>query len=138
MNTDLPDKPNLPSPEDNDNRPTLPPFDDPAFSSTPATPAISESAVDLNHTPADSVFAGHPEFSQDAAKNKLPIGLGNSNPSDDFNEKTRHSDGQNPSKRATPSPDIQKVAGSGPAIAEHSKDAKAPTSGRQPGAYVKE
>lgn len=40
--------------------------------------------------------------------------------------------------RSSPSPDPAKVSGAGPAIAEHSKDAKAPKSGRQAGAYVKE
>ena len=40
-------------------------------------------------------------------------------------------------KHPTPSPDTRKFAGAGPAIAEHSKDAKAPKSGRQPGAYKK-
>jgi len=39
--------------------------------------------------------------------------------------------------RPTPSPSTEKVSGVGPAIAEHSKDAKAPKGGRQPGAYVK-
>lgn len=41
-------------------------------------------------------------------------------------------------KHRTPSPSIEKVAGLGPAIAEHSKDAKAVKGGRQPGAYVKD
>jgi len=41
-------------------------------------------------------------------------------------------------KPATPSPATEKVSGAGPAIAEHSKDAKAPKTGRQPGAYVKD
>jgi len=40
-------------------------------------------------------------------------------------------------KMPTPSPDTRKFAGAGPAMAEHSKDAKAPKSGRQPGAYKK-
>jgi hypothetical protein len=40
-------------------------------------------------------------------------------------------------KSPTPSPSTQKVSGAGPSIAEHSKDAKAPKAGRQPGAYVK-
>ncbi|MCV3241790.1 hypothetical protein [Mesorhizobium sp. ZC-5] len=40
--------------------------------------------------------------------------------------------------RSSPSPDPAKVSGAGPAVAEHSKDAKAPKSGRQAGAYVKE
>jgi hypothetical protein len=128
------------SPADEDDRPgeNFPPFDDPAFSSKPATAAIAETAVEPKNMPKDPIFAGHPDFSQEAGKNKLPPGLGNSKPLDDVNEKTRHSDGQNPPNRSTPSPDIQKVAGSGPSIAEHSKDAKAPSSGRQPGAYVKE
>lgn len=40
--------------------------------------------------------------------------------------------------RPTPSPATEKVSGAGPAVAEHSKDAKAPKAGRQAGAYVKE
>ena len=47
---------------------------------------------------------------------------------------TRHSKA---SARPTPSPSTEKVSGAGPAIAEHSKDAKAPRGGRQAGAYVK-
>ena len=95
----------------------FPPFDDPAFSPDQVSPAPS--AANNNARRKDPVFAGHPEFSQDAAKNESPaLGVGNS--------------------RATPSPDTLKVSGAGPAIAEHSKDAKAPKSGRQPGAYVKE
>jgi hypothetical protein len=77
-------------------------------------------------------------FSQDAAGNKKPAGgMGLTRPTDEVNEKTHQSDGQNP-KRPTPSPSTEKVSGAGPTIAEHSKDAKAPKSGRQPGAYVKE
>ena len=41
-------------------------------------------------------------------------------------------------RRETPSPSTEKVSGAGPATAEHSKDAKAPKAGRQPGAYVKD
>ncbi|TPM95044.1 hypothetical protein [Mesorhizobium sp. B2-1-3A] len=41
-------------------------------------------------------------------------------------------------KPATPSPATEKVSGAGPALSEHSKDAKAPKGGRQPGAYVKD
>ncbi|WP_082549895.1 hypothetical protein [Mesorhizobium sp. Root157] len=128
-----------PPTSDEDNHPAdrFPPFDDPAYSSKPATPAISEPRVDTDR-PEDPIFAGHPEFSKDAAKNKLPPGkMGNATSLDDVNEKTRHSDGQN-SSVPTPNPDIQKVAGSGPAIAEHSKDAITPVAGRQPGAYVKD
>jgi hypothetical protein len=40
-------------------------------------------------------------------------------------------------RSATPSPATEKVSGAGPALAERSKDAKAPSPGRQPGAYVK-
>ncbi|AZO01639.1 MAG: hypothetical protein E5W15_12375 [Mesorhizobium sp.] len=51
---------------------------------------------------------------------------------------TKPEDASRPQPRpATPSPATEKVSGSGPAIAEHSKDAKAPKGGRQPGAYVK-
>ncbi|WP_315928874.1 hypothetical protein [Mesorhizobium sp. SP-1A] len=78
------------------------------------------------------------EFSQDAAKNSPPpSGIGNSEHLDDINEKTRLSDGQNP-PGTIPSPGMEKL-GAGPAIAEHSKDTKAPKAGRQPGTpYVKE
>ncbi|MBX3597699.1 MAG: hypothetical protein KF874_09030 [Rhizobiaceae bacterium] len=38
---------------------------------------------------------------------------------------------------ATPHPSTEKVSGAGPALAEHSKDAKAPKSGRSEAAYVK-
>lgn len=52
------------------------------------------------------------------------------------NEKARHSEGQRLSKQATPSPDSEKLGG-GPAMAEHSKDAKALKGGRKAAAYVK-
>ncbi len=106
---------------------TFPPFDDPAFSSIPAEPPPAD-ANDRREPPKDSEYEGHPEFSQDAAENKLPPGeFGNSEPVDDANEKTRHSDGQNPP--------MEQAAGAGPAIAERSRDARAPQ-GRQPGAYT--
>lgn len=38
-------------------------------------------------------------FSQDAASNDPPDGIGNSEPLDDVDEKTRHSDGRNPHAR---------------------------------------
>lgn len=38
----------------------------------------------------------------------------------------------------SPSPATEKVSGAGPAVAEHSKDAKHPKTGRQAGAYIKE
>jgi hypothetical protein len=79
------------------------------------------------------------EFSQDAATNKLPpLPFGNSEPVDDIDEKTRHSDGQSPPFEGSPSPSTEKVAGAGPAIAERSKDAHASVPDRQPGAYVED
>ena len=76
-------------------------------------------------------------FSQEAAENKKPEdGMGLSKPVNETNEQTRQSDGQR-AKRSTPNPSTEKVSGAGPAIAERSKDAKAPKTGRQPGAYVK-
>ena len=41
------------------------------------------------------------------------------------------------SPRPTPNPSTEKVSGAGPAIAEHSKDAKALKGGRQAAASVK-
>ncbi len=74
----------------------FPPFDDPAFSAKPAEPP----PVDPTHhiePPKDTEYAGHPDFSQDAATNKRPPEhYGNTEPMDDVNEKTRHSEGQNP------------------------------------------
>jgi hypothetical protein len=91
------------------------------------------------HLPAKQDADAHDDFSQDAATNRLPKGgVGLTEPLGDVNEKTRHYDGQDPSKRSTPPPATEKVSGAGPALAEHSKDAKAPKGGRQPGAYVKE
>ena len=45
--------------------------------------------------------------------------------------------GDRPGKKPTPSPSTEKVSGLGPAIAEHSKDAKAPKGGHAKPAYVK-
>lgn len=69
---------------------------DPAFSSEPATPAVRHDAPSYEAPPRDTEFAGHPDFSQDAAANRPPEGIGNSEPADEANEKTRHSDGTNP------------------------------------------
>ena len=55
---------------------------------------------------------------------------------DETNDTKRQSEGTR--QPATPSPDSRKFAGAGPAVAERSKDAKAPKGGRQPGAYVKD
>ena len=51
---------------------SLPPYTDPAFSSKPATPPVAPEAPDHEAPPKDTEFDGHPEFSQDAAKNKPP------------------------------------------------------------------
>jgi hypothetical protein len=67
---------------------------------------------------ADADADATDEFSQEAAENRPPDGIGNSEPVDDVDEKTRHSDGVDP---AHPSP--QQVSGAGPALARHSKDA---------------
>ena len=78
-------------------------------------------------------------FSQEAAGNKKPAsGMGLTRPAGDVEDKTHQSDGQNPPGRATPSPATEKTSGAGPAISEHSKDAKGPRAGRQPGAYKKD
>lgn len=69
--------------------------------------------------------------SQDAATNKKPpLGVGLTEKVNKTNEKTRHSDGTNPSTQAT--------TGAGPAIAERSKDARSDEPSRQPGARVKD
>lgn len=75
---------------------SFPPFTDPAFSSKPATPPVYPDAPEIDAPPKDTQYAGHPEFSQDAAENEPPDGIGNSEPVDDINEKTRHSEGVNP------------------------------------------
>ena len=61
------------------------------------------------------------ETDQDAALPDKPQPYGLTEPVDDVDEKTRHSDGQNPPKTA-PAGDSRST-GAGPAIAEHSKDA---------------
>lgn len=53
---------------------SLPPFTDPAFSSRPGTPAVEPDAPSYKAPRKDTEFAGHPDFSQEAAKNKLPEG----------------------------------------------------------------
>ena len=78
----------------------------------------------------------HPIHTGDRADEpKEPYGL--TEPDDDVDDKTRHSDGQQPSRQAASSPARGKISGAGPAVAEHSVDAKASKAGRQPGAYVK-
>lgn len=55
---------------------SLPPFTDPAFSARPATPAVRPAAPGFAAPPEDTEFAGHPGFSQQAAKNRPPAGTG--------------------------------------------------------------
>jgi hypothetical protein len=72
------------------------------------------------------------DFSQDAAENKKPKGgTGLSRPPGEVDDRTHQSDGQNPSGGTGSSPATQKMAGAGPAIAERSKDARAPKGGGQ-------
>lgn len=90
--------------------------------------------------PVEKVQAdANEETSQVAGNNKLPpTPLGNSEPVDDVDEKTRHSDGHSPPFEGSPSPSTEQAAGAGPAIAERSKDAHAAVPNRQPGAYVED
>ncbi len=82
--------------------------------------------------------AHRPPARQDAdAQDEFSREAAGSRPPGDGVRLTSTSD-EKAGKRATPSPAPQKTSGLGPAIAERSKDAKAPRSGRQPGAYVKE
>ncbi|TIL76840.1 MAG: hypothetical protein E5Y65_01845 [Mesorhizobium sp.] len=79
------------------------------------------------------------QFSQEAAGNKKPAsGMGLTRSRDEVEDKTHQSEGQDPPRRSTPSAATEKTSGAGPSIAERSKDAKAPKSGRQPGAYTKD
>ncbi len=90
----------------------LPPFDDPAHSSRPADSPVQQDASAPQAPPKDTEYAGHPEFSQDAAANKPPNGIGNSEPAQETEDHARHSEGVNPKY---PSP--QQNAG-----ARHSRD----------------
>lgn len=58
-----------------------------------------EASGETPSRPLDHTYDGHPEFSQEAAANKPPRGLGNSEPVDDVDAKTRHSDGVAPVDR---------------------------------------
>ncbi|AZN98765.1 hypothetical protein EJ066_17250 [Mesorhizobium sp. M9A.F.Ca.ET.002.03.1.2] len=89
--------------------------------------------------PAKTDADASDQFSQEAAGNKKPAGgMGLTRSKDEVEDKARQSGGQDPARRATPSGATEKTSGAGPSIAERSNDAKAPKSGRQPGAYVKE
>ncbi len=89
------------------------------------------------HLPAKTDADANDDVSQDAAANRKPGEMGNAEPIDDHNEKTRHYDGKNPGKQRPPSPATEKVSGAGTAMSQHSKDARAPQGGR-PGAHVKD
>ncbi|MER8827698.1 hypothetical protein NKH73_06550 [Mesorhizobium sp. M0938] len=79
------------------------------------------------------------QFSQEAAGNKKPAGgMGLTRSRNEVEDKTHQSEGQNRPGQSTPSAATEMTSGAGPSIAERSKDAKAPKSGRQLGAYVKE
>lgn len=58
-------------------RPEFPPHNDPAFSSKPASGGVKADAPLPKRPPIDTVYAGHPEFAQDAAGNEPPHGMGN-------------------------------------------------------------
>ena len=73
---------------------SFPPFDDPAFSSKPAQPPVQPTAPSHEVPPKDTEYAGHADFSQDAALDARPQGIGNSELVDDVNGKTRHGGGE--------------------------------------------
>ncbi|TWG53541.1 hypothetical protein [Aminobacter sp. J44] len=109
----------------------LPAIDDPdhepdAAGETNANPdrnSLSDAVAMRNReqaakAPEDTQYAGHEDFSQDAAGNKPPEGFGNSEPADDVDAKTRHSDGVN----AEPASQ-QPLPGGGREKGHHDKDA---------------
>jgi hypothetical protein len=128
------EKPRWEGPPENRPRGYLPPLDDPKEDREAAgensmdqdnrlegteLPADGDEARDhAEPAPKDTRYAGHPEFAQDAASNKRPEGIGNSEPVDDNDERTRHSDGMNPPRPSTPQP----TSGAAQALARHSKD----------------
>jgi hypothetical protein len=115
---DNPEHDQISASQTDDRKDEFPPFNDPAFSADRPGSPVQEAAVHYRSPPKDTQYAGHPDFSQDAAANEPPRGFGNSEPADDVDEETRHSDGVNP-----PTPSSQQTSGAGPAIARHSKDA---------------
>lgn len=72
---------------------SLPPFTDPAFSSKPATGAVQPDAPTYTAPPRDTEFAGHPDFSEDAARNRPPEGMGLTEGVDEVEGKTGKSEG---------------------------------------------
>ena len=61
--------------------------------------ARPEGESSAQRRPRDVTYDGHPDFSQDAAANLPPKGIGNSEPLDEREAQTRHSNGINPPKR---------------------------------------
>jgi len=72
---------------------SLPAFTDPAFSSEPATPAVLPDAPIHKGPPKDTEFAGHPDFSEEAAKNRPPEGMGLTEGTDENGSNTGKSEG---------------------------------------------
>lgn len=87
--------------DDKDDTSAPRPSSDPAFSAEPPDSPVQRDAPAYRRPPKDTEYAGHPEFSQDAAINPPPHGIGNSEPVEDAEEKTRHSDGRNPGPAAS-------------------------------------
>jgi hypothetical protein len=82
---------------------TFPPFDDPANSSRPAGSPVQPTAPVYPVPPDDIEYAGHPDFSQDAASNKPPNDdMGLTRPLGETSEETRQSDAQGPSIASPP------------------------------------
>jgi len=87
---------------------SFPPFDDPANSPAPAGPPAQPTARPSTAPSEDPIFAGHPDFSQDAASNKPPKGgMGLTRPLGETSKGTRQSDAQGPSV-ASPAEEISK------------------------------
>jgi hypothetical protein len=77
------------------------PFDDPAFSAAPAQPPVKATAPVPEKPAKDTGYAGHPDFSQDAAGNHPPKGgMGLTRPLGETSAQTRQSDSRGPSVAA--------------------------------------
>lgn len=50
----------------------FPPFNDPAHSADEPQPVVKPDAAAPDAPPKDTQYQGHPDFSQDAAKNRPP------------------------------------------------------------------
>jgi hypothetical protein len=50
----------------------FPPFNDPAFSADKPEPVVKPDAAPTDTLPKDTQYEGHPDFSQEAAKNRTP------------------------------------------------------------------